>query len=104
MLKILSQDEKEVFDVEKTNMFVCGNKILISDKVNIYESKAALLGMYNDEEEAQDVLFTILETFTATKNLDSNFYCAKMPKMKNIEGKEKVDGGEQGETGENNKI
>lgn len=123
MLKILNQDKTEVFDVERTNIFVCGNKILISDKVNIYEGKAACLGIYNDEQEAQDILFRIIETFAAIKNLESNFYCIRMPQKREqkqeevanippevldmankIQEGEMIDGGEQGETGENSKV
>ena len=80
MIKIVSQDGKEMFDLERSNLFVCGNKILISDKVNIYESKAALLGLYNDEKEAEDVLVKIIEMFSKIPNVDSNFLCVRMPK------------------------
>ena len=117
MLKIISQDGKEMYDLERNNIFVCGNKVLISDKVNIYESKAALLGMYNNEEEAEHNLMRIIETLVKIPNIDSNFFCIRMmPKaeekeeqnnveipeiLKNLTGGE-IDGGEQGKTGENN--
>lgn len=80
MIKLISQDGKELFDLDKNNLFVCGNKILISDKVNIYESKAALLGLYNDEQEAENTMIKIIETFAKIPNVDSNFLCVRMPK------------------------
>jgi hypothetical protein len=104
MLKILNQDKTEVFDVERTNIFVCGNKILISDKVNIYEGKAACLGIYNDGQEAKDVFFKILSTFTVIYNAEKGFYCAQMPEKENREGKEETNGGEQGKARENDKV
>lgn len=104
MLKIMSQDGESVYDVERANFFLCGNKILISDKVNIYEGKAACLGIYNDEQEAKDVFFKILSTFTVIYNAEKGFYCAQMPEKENREGKEETDGGEQGKARENSKV
>lgn len=104
MLKIMSQDGESVYDVERANLFLCGNKILISNEVNVYQGKAACLGIYKDKEEAKEVLELMLSTFTATKGLNSNFYCAKMPEEYKEEEGEENNGGEQGETGENSKV
>ena len=103
MLKIMSQDGESVYDVERANLFVCGNKILISNEVNVYQGKAACLGIYKNEEKAKEVLELMLSTFTTTKGLNSNFYCAKMPEEHKEKGEEN-NGGEQGETGENSKV
>lgn len=79
MIKLLSQDGEGVYDIERNNFFICGNKVLISDKVNIYDGKAACLGIYNDEQEAKEVLMKLLEIIATVHNIDNTFYCAKMP-------------------------
>ena len=102
MLKILSQDGKTLYDLGNNNIFVCGQKILISNEINIYQGKAALLGFYNDEEEAQNVLYDILERLLIIYQAGS-FDCIRMPKAREEEG-EKENGGEQGKARENDKI
>ena len=104
MIKIISQDEKEVFDLERNNVFVCGNKILLSDKVNVYEGKAALLGIYNDEEEAFKVFKEMLKTLTdrAVRISDTFYYLQVPPKEEREE--ENAENGEQREDGENDKV
>lgn len=82
MIKILSQDKEAVYDFEENNVFVCGNKILISDKVNIYEGKAACLGIYNNEEEAKYIFLKTIETLTKLENIEDKFYCLGMPTIK----------------------
>ena len=103
MIKILSQDGKTLYDLGNNNIFVCGQKILISNEINIYQGKAALLGFYNDEEEAQNVLYDILERLMFIYQT-GNFNCIRMPKAGEEEKGEEKDGGEQGEVRENDKI
>ena len=103
MIKILSQDGKELYDLGRNNIFVCGPKILISNEINIYQGKAALLGIYNDEEEAQDALIEILEKAMFSKPFNE-LDCIRMPKAREKEEGEKNNGGEQGEARENDKI
>ena len=103
MIKILSQDGKTLYDLGNNNIFVCGQKILISNEINIYQGKAALLGFYNDEEEAQNVLCDILERLLIVYQAGS-FDCITMPKAREKEEGEEKDGGEQGKARENDKI
>lgn len=103
MIKILSQDGKELYDLGRNNIFVCGPKVLISNEINIYQGKAALLGIYNDEEEAMEAFTEILEKAMFSKPFN-DFDCIRMPKAREEEKGEENNGGEQGETRENSKV
>lgn len=103
MLKILSQDGKELYDFERNNIFVCGQKVLISDEINIYQGKAALLGIYNDEEEAIEAFSEIIER-ALLLNSDGELNCVKMPNAREKEKGEENNGREQGKAGENSKV
>lgn len=103
MIKILSQDGKELYDFGRNNIFVCGQKILISDEINIYQGKAALLGIYNDEEEAMEA-FSEMIGRALLLNSYGELNCVKMPKAREKEEGEENNGGKQGETGENSKV
>ena len=103
MLKILSQDGKELYDFERNNIFVCGQKVLISNEINIYQGKAALLGIYNDEEEAMEAFSEMIRR-AFFLNSHGELNCVKMPNAREKEKGEENNGGEQGETGENSKV
>lgn len=79
MIKIMSQDENAMYDIDRNNIFVCGNQVLISDKTNIYEAKAALLGAYESEGEAKEMLQRILNTLVQARQVNEYFYIIKMP-------------------------
>lgn len=49
-----------MFDLDHNSVFAVDDIIFISDKVNIYEGKAAVLGKYNDNEECKSVLLDIV--------------------------------------------
>ena len=59
-MRILSQSGKEIFNLENCSLFVREETIYISDKVDLYNGRAAILGKYNTPEEAQDILLAIL--------------------------------------------
>lgn len=103
MIKILSQDGKELYDLGRNNIFVCGQKVLISNEINIYQGKAALLGIYNDEEEAMEAFSEIIER-ALLLNPYGELSCVKMPNAREKEKGEENNGGEQGKTGENSKV
>lgn len=103
MIKILSQDGKELYDFGRNNIFVCGQKILISDEINIYQGKAALLGIYNDEEEAMEAFSEMIRR-AFFLNSYGELNCVKMPNAREKEKGEENNGGEQGETRENSKV
>ena len=103
MIKIISQDGKELYDLGRNNIFVCGPKVLISNEINIYQGKAALLGIYNDEEEAQEAFSEMIER-ALLLNSYGELNCVKMPKAREEEKGEEKYGGEQGKARENDKI
>ena len=103
MIKILSQTGKELYDLGRNNIFVCGPKVLISDEINIYQGKAALLGIYNDEEEAMEAFSEIIER-ALLLNSDGELNCVKMPNAREKEKGEENNGGEQGKARENSKV
>ena len=103
MLKILSQDGKELYDFERNNIFVCGQKILISDEINIYQGKAALSGLYNDEEEAMEAFLEMIRR-AFFLNSHGELNCVKMPNAREKEKGEENNGGEQGKARENDKV
>ena len=99
ILKILNQEGTELFDLEKNNLFVCGNKILISNETNIYQGKAALLGLYNDEEEAKEVFSKIIDNLMYIIPYGPMF-CFKMPKPKEKQQEDEKEGVEDAKDGE----
>lgn len=103
MLKILSQDGKELYDFGRNNIFVCGPKVLISNEINIYQGKAALLGIYNDEEEAMEAFSEMIERALILSS-HGELNCVKMPNAREKEKGEENNGGEQGKARENNKV
>ena len=103
MIKILSQDRRELYDFERNNIFVCGQKILISDEINIYQGKAACLGIYNDEQEALDAFVEVVEQAMFFKTY-GDFKYIKMPQARENKEGEKENGGEQGKARENDKV
>ena len=103
MIKILSQDGKELYDFGRNNIFVCGPKVLISNEINIYQGKAALLGIYNDEEEALDAFVEVIEKAMFSKPY-SELDIIRMPQAREKEEGEKNNGGEQGKARENDKV
>lgn len=58
-MRILSQNGKEIFNLENCNLFLREETIYISDKVDLYNGRAAILGKYNTPEEAQEILLEI---------------------------------------------
>lgn len=103
MIKILSQTGKELYDLGRNNIFVCGPKVLISDEINIYQGKAALLGIYNDEEEAMEAFSEMIE-MALLLNSYGELNCVKMPNAREKEKGEENNGREQGKAGENSKV
>ena len=103
MIKILSQDGKELYDLGRNNIFVCGPKVLISNEINIYQGKAALLGIYNDEEEAMEAFSDMIERALLLSSY-GELNCVKMPQARENKEREKENGGEQGKARENDKI
>lgn len=103
MIKILSQTGRELYDLCRNNIFVCGQKVLISDEINIYQGKAALLGIYNDEEEALDAFVEVIEKAMFLKPY-GELDIIRMPQAREKEEGEKNNGGEQGKARENDKV
>lgn len=103
MIKILSQTGRELYDLGRNNIFVCGQKVLISDEINIYQGKAALLGIYNDEEEAINAFVELIEKAIFSKPY-GELDIIRMPQAREKEEGEKNNGGEQGKARENDKI
>ena len=93
MIKILSQTGRELYDLGRNNIFVCGQKVLISDEINIYQGKAALLGIYNDEEEAMEAFSDMIERALLLSSY-GELNCVKMPQARGKEKGEENNGGE----------
>ena len=103
MIKILSQTGRELYDLGRNNIFVCGQKILISDEINIYQGKAALLGIYNDEKETLDAFLEVMQK-AMFSNHSGELNIIGMPQARENKEREKENGGEQGKARENDKV
>lgn len=71
MLMIENQERTAIYDIAGKSISIGGineNTIFISDKVSIHEGAPAVLGIYNDKEEALRILDKLKETIINTPN------------------------------------
>lgn len=95
IIKIISQDGMNLFDFERTNIIATGNKILICDKVNAFESKTALLGIYQDEEQCKEVFNGICNLIRRIKEDEYSVKVIEMPSITELIEEGRIeDGGE----------
>lgn len=74
MIKILDQSNKQLFELEGNNIFVNKNNIVINSHVNKFSGDTALLGEYNNEQEAMDEFEMFQEWLEDIDNTDKLVY------------------------------
>ncbi len=58
-MKIINQDKTAIFSLDNCNVFCVEEVVYITQGINVYDGKAAILGHYENKEEAEDVLWDL---------------------------------------------